>query len=104
MAKGFCPTCAAVQAVLQAARVPASAARSAAYSSRVRRTDDVLRGEAKRTVKRVLKGKALKRARKMSRHLKAANGKARKKNGQFKKGWDQARVMKEAHRLCRVKR
>lgn len=37
----------------------------------------------------------------MSKALKAANKKARKKDGSFKKGWTQARVMKEAHRLRR---
>jgi hypothetical protein len=37
----------------------------------------------------------------MASALKKANAKARKKNGSFKKGWTQARVMKEAHRLRR---
>ena len=37
----------------------------------------------------------------MSKHLKMANAKARKKNGSMKKGWNQGRIMKEAHRLCR---
>jgi len=41
------------------------------------------------------------RDRAMSRGLREAQAKARKKNGDFKKGWDQARVMKEAHRLAR---
>jgi len=31
--------------------------------------------------------------------LKAANKKARKKDGSFKKGWGRGRVMSEAHRL-----
>ncbi len=35
----------------------------------------------------------------MSRALKAANKKARKKDGSFKKGWGRGRVMSEAHRL-----
>jgi hypothetical protein len=34
---------------------------------------------------------------KLSRALKAANNRARKKNGDFKKGWNQARVMSTAH-------
>lgn len=33
--------------------------------------------------------------------LKAANKKARKKDGSFKKGWDKSRVMKEGHRLSK---
>jgi hypothetical protein len=37
----------------------------------------------------------------MASALKKANAKARKKNGSFKKGWSQARVMKEAHRIRR---
>lgn len=40
----------------------------------------------------------------MASALKKANAKARKKNGRFKKGWTQARVMKEAHRLRRRSR
>jgi len=35
----------------------------------------------------------------MSRAMKAANKKARLKNGSFRKGWDRARIMSEAHRL-----
>jgi len=33
----------------------------------------------------------------LARALKAANKKARKKNGEFRKGYDKARVMKMAH-------
>jgi len=49
-------------------------------------------------IQRKASGTALKG---MSAALKKANAKARKKNGDFKKGWTQARVMKEAHRLRR---
>ena len=38
---------------------------------------------------------------KLSRALKTVNGRARKKNGSFKKGWTQGRVMREAHALVR---
>lgn len=41
-----------------------------------------------------------KRARTMSRAMKTTNGKARKKDGSFKKGWSQSRIMKEAHKEC----
>ncbi len=37
----------------------------------------------------------------MARALKKANAKARKKNGSFKKGYDQARVMRMAHQIRR---
>lgn len=100
MAKGFCPTCAAVQAVLTAARVPPAAARSAAYSGRTRAVDSAIRTQVKR---KVVSATARATRKKMSKHLKTANGKGRKKNGDFKKGWNQRRVMKEAHRLCRIK-
>lgn len=43
-------------------------------------------------------GKALKG---MAAALKKANAKARKKNGSFKKGYDQARVMRMAHQIRR---
>lgn len=34
---------------------------------------------------------------KLARALREANAKARKKNGEFRKGYDQARVMRMAH-------
>lgn len=40
----------------------------------------------------------------MSAALKKANKMARKKNGDFKKGWNQRRVMKTAHRIRRRKK
>lgn len=61
-------------------------------------------GKAARTISKETRparrkaGKALKG---MARALKKANEKARKKNGSFKKGWTQARVMKEAHKIRR---
>jgi hypothetical protein len=54
--------------------------------------------EAGGRIQRRASGVALKG---MASALKKANAKARKKNGSFKKGWTQARVMKEAHRLRR---
>jgi len=36
--------------------------------------------------------------------LKKANSIARKKNGSFKKGWDQAKVMRKAHAIRRKMR
>jgi len=39
----------------------------------------------------------------MASALKKANSMARKKNGDFKKGWDQAKVMSKAHKIRRRK-
>ena len=44
-------------------------------------------------------GKA--RRKSMSKNLKIVNARARKKNGDLKKGWTQARIMKTAHRMTR---
>jgi len=38
---------------------------------------------------------------KMARALKKANAQARKKDGSFRKGYDQARVMRLAHKIRR---
>jgi len=62
-------------------------------------------GKAARTIQRETKpvrrkaGKAMKG---MAAALKKANAKARKKDGSFKKGWTQARIMKDAHRIRRL--
>ena len=67
--------------------------------------DNVQRvGKAARTISRETKpvrkkaGKALKG---MKAALKKANALGRKKNGDFKKGWNQSKVMKKAHQLRR---
>ncbi len=56
--------------------------------------------EAKKQGKRLLKRKG-KPDPKMARALKKANALGRKKNGGFKKGYSQARIMKKAHQLRR---
>ena len=85
-----CPTCVMLDA-LMASRGFTKGERSVAYSKPVRRTDRKVR---KRT------GTALKG---MAAALKKANKMARKKNGDFKKGWNQAKVMQTAHRIRRRK-
>ncbi|GAI92984.1 unnamed protein product, partial [marine sediment metagenome] len=40
-------------------------------------------------------------SRKLSRSLKTVNAKARKKNGDLKKGYTQSRIMRDAHRMAR---
>lgn len=44
-----------------------------------------------------------KRDRTMSSCLKEANARGKLKNGKFRKGWDQSRIMKYAHKLCNKK-
>ena len=51
--------------------------------------------KAKRTRKKT------KMDRTLSKRLKMANAKAHLKNGKFRKGWDQSRIMTYAHKLCR---
>jgi len=95
MAKGFCPTCAAVEAVLLASRrVPPAAARKIAYNKATRSTDKaVRRTKAVRTASDYSK--------KLSKHLKAERKKATKKNGDFKKGKSMKTVMRAAHKCVK---
>ena len=61
-------------------------------------------GRAARTISketRPARRKAGKAVKGMASALKKANAKARKKNGSFKKGYDQARVMRMAHQIRR---
>ena len=61
-------------------------------------------GKAARTIKketRPIRRKAGKAAKGMASALKKANAKARKKDGSFRKGYDQARVMRMAHKIRR---
>ena len=95
MAKGFCPTCAAVEAVLLASRkVPAAAARKIAYNKATRSTDKAIR-----RTKAVRKTSEY--SKKLSKHLRKERAKAMKKNGQFKKGMDMAKVMARAHKCVK---
>jgi len=52
-------------------------------------------------VKRKRSAKSKRSSKMLSKNLKKINGKARKKNGELKKGWTQARIMREAHKLCK---
>lgn len=61
-------------------------------------------GKASRTIAREtrpVRKKAGKAAKGMARALKKANAQARKKDGSFRKGYDQARVMRLAHKIRR---
>ena len=83
-----CPTCVLLDA-LMSSRGYTKGERSIAYSSPVRAADKKVRRRAGKAVKGM--GSALRKANKM----------ARKKNGDFKKGWDQKKVMQTAHRIRR---
>ena len=100
MSRFDCPTCAVIYGALRSVRVPDKAARKISRSRTARAVDQAAKRQTKKGIRRVATTKA---ARKMSTYLKEANAKARKKNGSFKKGWDQRRVMREAHRLRRLR-
>jgi glutaredoxin len=88
-----CPTCMALDMLLRSRGVEPNTADLIAYSPQARKAD--------RVVKRKVKRGATKASRKLGRALKEVNRKARKKNGDFKKGFTQSRVMRDAHKLAR---
>lgn len=88
-----CPTCQLVRGIMMGAKVPRPVTEKVAYSRPVRAADKV--------VKAAVKKKASEYQQKLSKHLKKERAKATKKNGDFKKGWDQARVMKAAHKCVK---
>jgi|TARA_R100000084_G_scaffold1395_1_gene934 hypothetical protein len=90
-----CPTCRAVEALLIGSRrVPRPVAKKIARSSATRRADKALRRT--KTVR-----KASEYQKKLSKHLKKEREKATKKNGQFKKGMNMAKVMAKAHKCVK---
>ena len=90
-----CPTCRAVEALLVGSRrVPRPVARKIARSSATRQADQAIR-------KTKMIRKASEYSRKLSKHLKKERAKATKKNGDFKKGMDMAKVMARAHKCVK---
>jgi hypothetical protein len=83
----------ALDMLLRSRGVEPNTADLIAYSPQARKAD--------RVVKRKVKRGATKASRKLGRALKEVNRKARKKNGDFKKGFTQSRVMRDAHKLAR---
>lgn len=83
-----CPTCIMLDA-LMASRGFSKGDRSVAYSQPVRSVD-------RRVKKRA--GVALKG---MSAAMKKANARAKLKNGKFRKGWNQSKLMSYAHKIRR---
>ena len=87
-----CPTCVLLDALLQSRGINKTQA-AVAYSPPVRALD--------RAAKKKVKRGASVASRKLSKALKEVNKKARKKNGDLKKGWSQSRIMKTAHRMVK---
>ena len=88
-----CPTCLALDMLLRSRGVEPGVADTIAYSPVARKAD--------RQVKKKVKRGATAASRKLSKALKEVNKKAKKKNGQFKKGYSQSRVMSDAHKLAK---
>ena len=88
-----CPTCMALDMLLRSRGVEPGVSETIAYSRPSRKAD--------RVVKKKVKRGATAASRKLGRALKQVNKKARKKNGEFKKGYTQGRVMRDAHKLAR---
>lgn len=84
---------------MRAAKVPG--ARRIGYSDRSKAADKVLRESAKRTGKRVVRRAASPYAKKLGRKMKQLNRKARKKDGNYRKGWNASRVLRQAHKEIR---
>lgn len=89
----FCPTCEAVKALMMSRGFSSAESEMVGDSRPVRKAD--------RVVKRKVKRGATKASKKLGRALKEINKKARKKNGDFKKGYTQGRVMRDAHKLAK---
>ena len=89
-----CPTCKAIELVLRGARVPKPVAKKVAYDNRIRGIDTNIKSKVKKRT-------ASTYAKKLGKHLREQNKKARKKNGQFKKGWDQRRIMIAAQKCVK---
>lgn len=89
----FCPTCIAVDMLLQSRGINPVGSAAVAYSEPVMVAD--------KEVKKQVKRGATAASRRLSKALKDVNKKARKKSGGFKKGWSQKRVMATAHKIAR---
>tara|TARA_Y100000296_G_C5010856_1_gene175021 strand:+ start:321 stop:608 length:288 start_codon:yes stop_codon:yes gene_type:complete len=88
-----CPTCFALDMLLRSRGIEPNVADTIAYSPAARSAD--------RQVKKKTKRGATAASRKLAKALKQVNKKARKVNGDFKKGYSQSRVMRDAHKLAK---
>jgi uncharacterized membrane protein len=90
-----CPTCRAVEALLIGSRrVPKPIAKRIARSSATKKADKALRRTNQ--VRKVSEY-----SKKLSKHLAEERKKATKKDGTFRKGQSQAKVMARAHKCVK---
>ena len=101
MARFNCPTCAAAYGVLRAAKVPKPAAKRAAYSRPVKDVDRDVRRGVRYARRASTARKASEYSRRLSKHMKKERDKATKKDGTFRKGQSQAKVMRAAHKCVK---
>jgi len=81
-----CPTCALIRGIMLAKGLSAGTAEEVAYSRPVRRIDRKVRRGASAYNKRL--GAAIRRL----------NKRAKKKDGDYRKGWSRAKIFKAAHK------
>ncbi len=101
MAKKPCATCMAINAVLRAAKVPAPVAKAVSNSPAARRADQKIRRGGKRIGQVRTVRKASEYQKKLQKHLRIERDKATKKDGSFRKGMNQAKVMARAHKCVK---
>ena len=90
-----CPTCRAVEALLVGSRrVPKPVARKIARSNVTKQADKALKRT--KTVRKVSEYQ-----KKLSKHLREERKKATKKDGSYRKGMSQAKVMARAHKCVK---
>lgn len=89
----FCPTCMAVDMLLQSRGLNPVVSSGVSYSPPMFAAD--------KEVKKQIRRGSTAASKKLGKALKEVNKKARKKTGGFKKGWDQKRVMATAHKIAR---
>ena len=82
-----------IRGLLMGAGASEPMAQSLAYSAPVKSVDTKVKEKVKRG--------STKASRKLGRALKQINKKAKLKSGKFKKGWNRAKVMREAHKLAK---
>lgn len=90
-----CPTCRAVEALLVGSRrIPKPVAKKIARSTVTKKADKAIR-------RTKIVRKASEYQKKLSKHLKKERDKATKKDGSYRKGMTQAKVMARAHKCVK---
>ena len=85
-----CPTCFMIRALLENQGVPGTAA-------------EVVGDTLGRPIERVVKRKVSAHAKRVGKAMRRLNKKHRLKNGKFRSGWSQSRLMKTAQKEARRK-